>query len=475
MGNGNSQVTGDIMFLKTGCLSALFAMFLYVASPSVLIHAGQAYAGETAGTGENTSGEQTQQSLDVNAILNIPDLPQSVGVDAEGYAQGSGRGYTPAQKNPLLGKSLIMTSLECAQKYGPQFCACTKLEDGQEVCYHQTPSAGFYDQATCETIWGVGQCVSDSSGAWYHPSETRSAEGTACLDKVYFFPGEKMECRQSGIMTAGTNCCKEKSDESNSCSFENVASELGMSDIVMTALSISMTINDLTGLTGTSLSQMAAKKVAGVIVESYVKDGAAGIMADLAMLIGPSDATHAIMQLSSTIGSESATAVVQGTTSVAMDMATTAIAQTIATCMNIISWAYTAYQIYNMYTQLKKCSTGEMILACKNAKNLCHNVGNRCKVKIFGICLQKIKVFCCFNTQLARIIHEQGRPQIGLGWGSAKKPKCRGFYANELVTLDFGRMDFADYATEITKQMSDNIAPDIENAVKNAMENYKIQ
>jgi hypothetical protein len=195
------------------------------------------------------------QSLDVNDLLNLPEVPPSVGLDDEGYPQGAGRGYTPAQENPLLGKSVILTPMECAKKYGIQFCACTKLDDGRDACYHQTPSAGYYDLATCEMIWGGGQCQCDEAGSCFYPGQQREAKGMSCLDQIFFFPGESMECRKAGLMTVGNNCCKSKDESSNACGFENMASDLGLSDLAMTSLSVASAINDLTGFAGTSIAE----------------------------------------------------------------------------------------------------------------------------------------------------------------------------------------------------------------------------
>ena len=81
-------------------------------------------------------------------------------------------------------------------------------------------------------------------------------------------------------------------------------------------------------------------------------------------------------------------------------------------------------------------------------------------------------VYCCFNSQLARIIHEQGRPRIGMSFGSGKNPICRGYYPNEFMQLNFALMDFSEYAEEITKQMSVNFAGKAEETAKRAMENF---
>jgi hypothetical protein len=423
-----------------------------------------------------------QQSLNLNELLDMPPVPTSSGLDAQGYPQGAGRGYTPAQENPLLGKSLILTPMECAKKYGVQFCACTKLDDGRDACYHQTPRAGYYDLATCEMIWGSGQCLCGEDGACYYPGREREAKGMSCLDQIFFFPGESMECRKAGLMTVGNNCCKTSDEASNSCGFENLAKKLGLSDILMTALSVGSAIDDLAGITGFAPVQMASEAIAGKIVESWIAGGTtSGFIADLTLLFNSDGmASLAIHTIEYEMATGAAQAAAAGAgeaagTTLGTQMATSAVAGMLSSMFTIVSIAYTLYQIYNIVKQLAECTPGELILGCKRAKHVCHEVGNRCKIKVFGMCLQSMQVFCCFNTQLARIIHEQGRPQVGPDWGSGKHPNCRGFYADEFVSLDFGRMDFGEYATELTRQMSSDIGPKVEQAVQKAMDNFGVQ
>ncbi|MCX7992018.1 MAG: conjugal transfer protein TraN, partial [Proteobacteria bacterium] len=86
---------------------------------------------------------------------------------------------------------------------------------------------------------------------------------------------------------------------------------------------------------------------------------------------------------------------------------------------------------------LNSCSQNERMTAVRDRDGLCHYVGEYCKNKITGVgCVQKARVYCCFNSKLARIIQEQGRIQLGIGWGDAKSPDCRGFGPDEFSMLD---------------------------------------
>jgi len=90
--------------------------------------------------------------------------------------------------------------------------------------------------------------------------------------------------------------------------------------------------------------------------------------------------------------------------------------------------------------------------------NLCHLVGKKCTVRALGLCLQKKKIYCCFNSILARIIHEQGRPQIGIGWGDVDNPNCRGLAPGEINAIDFSKIDLTEYMQYIENKT--NVSPD---------------
>ena len=63
---------------------------------------------------------------------------------------------------------------------------------------------------------------------------------------------------------------------------------------------------------------------------------------------------------------------------------------------------------------------------------------------MFGICLVKTKSYCTFQSRLGRILIEQGRPQLGLGWGDPSAPDCSGFTIAQLQSIDFSKIDFSE-------------------------------
>lgn len=111
---------------------------------------------------------------------------------------------------------------------------------------------------------------------------------------------------------------------------------------------------------------------------------------------------------------------------------------------------------------LMSCTQEEQTLGMKRGQNLCHFAGSYCsnKVPILNICLETTESYCCFNSRLARIINEQGRPQLGKGWGSGESPDCSGFTTTQFALLDFSTMDLSEFYTEImaTVQLPDTSA-----------------
>lgn len=76
---------------------------------------------------------------------------------------------------------------------------------------------------------------------------------------------------------------------------------------------------------------------------------------------------------------------------------------------------------------LSSCSSEEKALGKAKEKKLTVYVGEYCSKKVLGVCLEKKRGYCQFDSKLARIVQEQGRrDQLGVGFGSGKSPDCRG-------------------------------------------------
>lgn len=118
---------------------------------------------------------------------------------------------------------------------------------------------------------------------------------------------------------------------------------------------------------------------------------------------------------------------------------------------------------------LQGCDQEDMETGMLRGSGMCHEVGSYCTAKFLGICLQKAKGHCCFNTKLGRIIQEQGRPQLksfnAVGWGTPKAPYCRGFTPDEFQALDFSKMDLSEYYADIEARTQGQIQVDMKDKI----------
>jgi len=96
----------------------------------------------------------------------------------------------------------------------------------------------------------------------------------------------------------------------------------------------------------------------------------------------------------------------------------------------------------------------------QNNSGQCIYLGDYCAEKwpVVG-CVQSARSYCCFNSMLARIIQQQGRPQIPSmgGFGTPTAPNCSGFTVAQFQSLDFSKIDLSEYAAEIQTNSQSNI------------------
>ncbi|ENN4834208.1 type-F conjugative transfer system mating-pair stabilization protein TraN, partial [Salmonella enterica subsp. enterica serovar 1,4,[5],12:i:-] len=70
---------------------------------------------------------------------------------------------------------------------------------------------------------------------------------------------------------------------------------------------------------------------------------------------------------------------------------------------------------------LAKCSSDEKALAKAKTNKLTVSVGEFCSKKVLGVCLEKKRSYCQFDSKLAQIVQQQGRNgQLHISFGSSK-------------------------------------------------------
>ena len=114
-------------------------------------------------------------------------------------------------------------------------------------------------------------------------------------------------------------------------------------------------------------------------------------------------------------------------------------------------WAYLVYSIVTILIQLIwECTEDEFTLGVQRELKACHRVGAYCQKNFFGACIESRDSFCCFNSPLSRILHEQIRGQTGTGYGSAKHPNCSGIAVETLSEVDWSQIDLSEWLTMLT-------------------------
>ena len=88
------------------------------------------------------------------------------------------------------------------------------------------------------------------------------------------------------------------------------------------------------------------------------------------------------------------------------------------------------------------------LIAARTAKRTVY-VASWCVQKIFGYCISSRQLHCSFNSKIARIIHEQGRPMINRDFGGRYDPDCDGLTVSELEFIDMEEIDLSEIVPDI--------------------------
>lgn len=121
---------------------------------------------------------------------------------------------------------------------------------------------------------------------------------------------------------------------------------------------------------------------------------------------------------------------------------------------------------------LAHCDSEEKALGKAKSRNLTIYVGSYCSNKVLGVCLQKKEAYCVFDSKLAKIVQEQGRGgQLRIGFGSAKNSDCRGITVDELQAINFDRLNFADFYSDLESGTDIPADQELIDRVKNQIAN----
>ncbi|EOR7867386.1 conjugal transfer protein TraN [Escherichia coli] len=315
------------------------------------------------------------------------------------------------------------------------------IENGQ--CVKSTPSTTQYSCAKgtldgTKCVWNTQEnycpigadqtCLSNNGGSSCSPNKCvdigvnkpvdegnvdgsmlvddgKKTEDGICMDQLFIFSGRGQDCKLAGVDTAYKNCCKSEGK----------------------------VFTDGVGAMGSiSTAASTVSKLYTAAQEAYTYYTVA-------------------MQATSDVA-------------VASSMAAQGFSQAMVAMFNPATIAIAVAMYFVMEYLMKACDQTSMETAMAAGSGYCHEVGTYCKKKIPLLgCVQKATSYCCFNSKLARIIHEQGRPQLKNfnGWGDAGSPQCRGFSPDEFQALDFSKIDLSEYVEDMVKKATDEIQSNV--------------
>ncbi|RIY34206.1 hypothetical protein CJP74_00005 [Psittacicella melopsittaci] len=113
---------------------------------------------------------------------------------------------------------------------------------------------------------------------------------------------------------------------------------------------------------------------------------------------------------------------------------------------NYAMFVYTSYTFVKNSMELAyACEEREVELANKRKLRSCTTVGTYCSQRIMGSCIQTTTTSCCYSSPLARILQEQIRAQLNLGFGSAQVPNCAPLTDAELEKVDWDKINLDEW------------------------------
>ncbi|MGS4743675.1 type-F conjugative transfer system mating-pair stabilization protein TraN [Citrobacter farmeri] len=122
---------------------------------------------------------------------------------------------------------------------------------------------------------------------------------------------------------------------------------------------------------------------------------------------------------------------------------------------------------------LARCSSEEKALGKAKENKLTVSIGEFCSKKVLGVCLEKKRSYCQFNSKLAQIVQQQGRNgQLHIGFGKASSPDCRGITQTELQQIKFDKLDFSNFFDDLQKNKK---IPDNDTLTKRVREEIAAQ
>ena len=242
--------------------------------------------------------------------------------------------------------------------------------------------------------------------------------------------------------------------------FTNQAASLGYqagADVAATAgtevaeQSLGASISSGMNFLAADISSVMGDVLGDWIIEEVVRDEVTGEVLAYSSEYAADAAGQAAFQAAGEQAAQEA-----GTTAVQSTAIDSGVAQAVGSAFSVVMAIYAAYKITMLVNQiLIACGGPEFETAYKVGTSSCSQIAKDCTERsdVFG-CQERKSYYCCYNSPLARIIHEQastsGQSSNLLGWETSDawgtyNNNCPGFSYTEFSNLDFDRIDLQEW------------------------------
>lgn len=117
------------------------------------------------------------------------------------------------------------------------------------------------------------------------------------------------------------------------------------------------------------------------------------------------------------------------------------------------------------------CSADEKKLSELRNKRLCVYVG-KTSSGTKGFKVNKHH-FCCFGNMFNKVFQVEARKQLGLSFGTGESPQCQGLTVDQILKLDFEKIDFSEFVEELHSKMKLPNISDIDMRTKDTLQTIK--
>lgn len=118
------------------------------------------------------------------------------------------------------------------------------------------------------------------------------------------------------------------------------------------------------------------------------------------------------------------------------------------------------------------CSYNEEKLKLQSKNKQCIYVGSHCNKKVLGKCIRSQHSYCCFNSKIAKLIQEQGKPQLGKSFGNSNSPNCLGLTESDISNIDFSKMNFSEIVDDVIARTNPHNEQNFNQLTKNKIKEF---